>query len=93
MIRTLAAGAVVALLPSATLADESAIRERARERLAVEVDFGPRPVLVGNRLIWESHALLDLCEQLGGSFRKLTGRPEYACNLATPDAPFRTAHN
>jgi hypothetical protein len=93
MIRTLAAGAVIALLPSATLADESAIRERARERLAVEVDFGPRPVLVGNRLIWESHALLDLCEQLGGSFRKLTGRREYACTLATPETPLRTVRN
>jgi len=40
-----------------------------------------RPVLVGNRLIWDDHALAGLCSELKGRLRKLAGRSEYACRL------------
>ena len=84
VLRLQAASAVAAMAGFAGAQESPELREKARETLPIERDFTERPVLVGDRLIWENHALLDLCQEFGGSFRKLTGRREYACRLPPP---------
>lgn len=54
---------------------------RWTEKLDYDGPLPDRPVLIGDRLVWNDRGLLDLCTELDGTFRKLAGRSEFMCRL------------
>jgi hypothetical protein len=84
----LAVGVALVTVEAANPQDSEEHLDRATEKLDI---VGPlpadRPTLVGDRLIWSDHALLGLCSEFGGTFRKLAGRAEYMCRLPMISGP------
>lgn len=76
-----AAAMFVAGEPVAAQDDERSLNS-AIEVIGFDGKLPDRPKLVGDSLIWADHALVDLCAELRGTFRKLAGRSEYTCRLS-----------
>lgn len=66
---------------------------RWTEKLDYDGPLPDRPVLIGDRLVWDDRGLLDLCTELDGTFRKLAGRSEFMCRLPAHLSDTTTARN
>ena len=63
--------------------DDQRRLDRSTEKIDFEGPLPDRPKLVGDSLVWDNHALSELCTELGGAFRKLAGRGDYKCRLTS----------
>jgi len=86
--------AAFGLLATGATANAQDTEENLRqwtEKLDYAGPLPDRPVLIGDRLVWEDRALADLCAELKGTFRKLAGRSEFMCRLSGTSGGTATA--